>query len=333
MADPKQSIYHKLLLKIYFLDRDVQIPYLGKQMLFLGLPHNISYIMSKFYNVHDPQANGHGIVCIGKLHHNIICSNSDDPLPLQNIYFATKDGSIQSASEKLQYPTQLIPGHDYAVAFGGYIFDEEGKLKLVKIFYDRENNLFETIYSDRIAIHDTYIVTPMEKLSTYKYNVKLQPFLEREEYKFLDSPAYWPSLFNFIDTYPHPDFLDQCYQIYEQDLLGHVIIRCLNDNIQDYNIDQIIFPNYIRPFLGPHSPIYYHGAYEQKSYHEISSPELRFIIRALIKLIMRKQLININELTSTEINIDEWIHICNYFDIPYFEKFFREMKAILIEYI
>jgi hypothetical protein len=278
--------------------------------------------------VDAPEANGHGTIHVSKYHGGIVASSSDDPLPRRDIYFATKDGYLESSSERLQYPNQLTPGKDYSVAFGGQIFDSEGKLKLVKLYYDSKGGAFETIYGDRFSLHNTYIVTPVEKLGTYKYNVKLQPFLQRAEYAGLNRPAYVAELTNVIKKYPLPTFLDQCLDIYQSDMIGHVIVRCSDS--------EVVFPNYLKPFLGDHSPIYHHGNYgtlNPESYHEITGSELKFIISLMTLLMMRKELISVDKLITDEVNIDEWIHICNYFDIPYFEACFKEIRSVLTKFI
>ena len=315
------------ILLIDFLSGKVEVPYLGKETLFLGLPHRISYLLKNFKDVNDPEASGHGTVHISRYHGGVVASNSDDPLPTKNIYFATKDGCLENTSEKLHYPDQLTPGKDYSVVFGGHFFDKNDKLQLVKLFYDSKNCVFETIYGDRFSIHNTYIVTPLEQLDVYTYNTKLQPFLQRDEYRFLDRPAYWSELTNFILKYEPPEFLDQCLQAYQDDLLGHTIIRCTDT--------EVVFPNYLKAFLGKHSPIYYKGIFGAsgpESYHEITGSELKFIVDLMIVLVMRKQMVSVDKLIKTEINIDEWIHICDYFDIPYFENFFKQIREILAKY-
>lgn len=124
-----------------------------------------------------------------------------------------------------------------------------------------------------------------------------------------------------------------CYDMFIEDPLTCVAVNCNQNNTtnsQD-NVHKINMPSYlIYLFDNDNSPIWAGSGFSQDNIgHDIDADVFKLIMKWLLNLVMRKTLPTVDMLIEQEMNIDEWIHITDYFNIPVFIDLFTKLKKSL----
>ena len=115
--------------------------------------------------------------------------------------------------------------------------------------------------------------------------------------------------------------IDKCYELFLEDPLDFAIVSCFDTKIK--------VPSYLRYLFGEYTPVFHSEQFPKEGHHEIDEASFKLIIKWLLIMIMRKEFPTVDTMINQEMDINQWLHISDYFDIPIFSDFFRKIKNIL----
>lgn len=314
-----------------FLAIAVQIPLLSTnpREIFFGLPHIANYIMRDAPESLTDQLRARGFCRIAKSRfHGEVCFGKDSEPIAGEFFFITKDGNLTDMRKVINYPNEVVFGSildvksSQAVVLSGYVFDESSNRKDVKVYFDPGRKVFVDFADNShfYSLKDAKMVVPIERLGVYKYELKIVPLLQFDQYKGLDSDFYELEILLMRYPLPGDDIIKNSYLLFKEDPFGFTKISCIGGDVS--------FPNYLRLLIGDGgSPLFHVGSYGEKGHHDINCSTLKLIIGWMLDLIFLKELPTIQVYQTHEFNFDEWLFVTDYLNISYFHKLFTAIKS------
>jgi hypothetical protein len=252
-------------------------------------------------------------------------SVSDFDRPLREpFYFFTNEGDeITDIKRTINFFE--MGNTPYNIVYSGYFFDDSGKHKdPIPICYDREKeSLINRNDGSLISLENVDVALGVVNRSI-NCPIKIVSLLKTDNYKFLQSLNY--KLDMFIENYklPNKEKINEIYRYYKSNLIEHSFINCIEG--------KILFPTFLKYLCGSEgSPMFQQGNFGKESYHQLNGEQVKIIFGWMIDLVMLRKLPTLEILVENEFNLDEWIYITDYLNIPFFQKFFEKIKTFSME--
>lgn len=242
--------------------------------------------------------------------------------PISNLELVTKDGKFFSCSDGKLTNFPVPPLEDHYVCFDGYYFDAEGQPELKKCFLDTKQMCIVLTNNTRLPLSLCSLARERSKIETFKYEIELVCLTTFEPFKFSDKPENYAKIHHIVVASNKPNientrkcFLDDTQNIY-------VIFPCHGGNVR--------VPQYLRSMFGFHTSVFgTNSGFGIRGEHTVDIKTFELIVRWLKQLIVTAEYLSCDELLEHEMNIDEWIAVCDYCDIHCLLQLFTGIKTEL----
>lgn len=300
--------------------------YWGKQMLPKGMLQNKLYIGAPNGN----QDKYHGqcaytcMDCICDMDITYFIFNKDSceyrkaiSSDESNLHFICKDGKLINSDGIKLYASEVINGS--LIVSGGIYNEKKYKIIIVEngFLILMDNNVF-------VPFEDVFFCKKMNCSTIFEYNIKLTPILQHWFFVYDSNPMHLSKQKEIVRIHNYKTkskFLSEIkIAFYENNGLP-IKINC--------NDDKCVYVSlFLSKFFNNTAPIFQNSFEQSQEKHDINSVAFEQIIKWMKQLVMEDRFPDVDELfENNQINIDEWIHICDYCNIvDLLKDFFRDIK-------
>lgn len=248
----------------------------------------------------------------------------DKPPSSENdAHFRTKNGDLFLHEDKVfSVPGSLVPGTSYMTFSGGLHLTSTG-MDAKRCYIDHERFVFVLDDGSIVPYSSCYIAQEFRKTSPYDYLVDIFPLRVLPSFAFYDAPTNYLALRGVLTLCPIPsEAITECYKKFREDPYSRVEIGCTDTLVS--------VPLYLRPLFAKLTCSFVHR-FGPQDYHDINPVEYNRIVGWLLDLVMRFKLPSLDEMIQLEMNVDEWLHIATYFNIPVFIHLFTELHTVALQ--
>lgn len=222
----------------------------------------------------------------------------------------------------LSDPGSLVPGTRYLTFSGGFHSTSKGMVDK-KCYIDHNRFVFVLDDGSIVPYSRCYVALKFRKTGVYSYFVNIFPLSVLPSFAFCGLPTNYSALRDVLTLCPIPsDAIAECYKKFREDPYSHSKIGC-TDTL-------VAVPLYLRPLFAELTCVFT-DRFGPQDYHDINAVEYNRIVGWLLDLVMRFKLPSLDEMIQLEMNVDEWLHIATYFNIPVFIHLFTELHTVALQ--
>lgn len=299
--------------------------------------HTIDYIGNTIYDFPGLPDRCIIIGCIsgpGFYEQDALCSYGDTILShpitspiydIDDVCFMTVDKQyIQTSTGLIKYPDD-IGRKILCVMYAGLICYDESK-EYQDILFNPINNMIITSNYDFFTLDECYVGIFHDKIGHSKYHVKMVQLITSKHFNKLFELKNSMKIQNLYSKSIVPkNLINECHKLFYSGSgsMEIILVKCLGGNVN--------ILSYLRPFFGNHSPIFHRDGFDMNTdkCHGINYQSFQLIINWLFRIILKKKYPSDDMIVENETNVDEWIYICDYFDIPCLLDYFKQLHDCL----
>lgn len=239
-----------------------------------------------------------------------------------NLHFICEDGKLINENGIKFDTSEVINGS--LIVSGGIYNEKKYKIIIVENGFLMDNKVF-------VPFEDVFFCKIINYIELHYYNIKLTPLLQHRFFDDDSNPIYLVTQKEIVRKHNYKInskinsnfFREIKIAFYENNDLP-IKINC-NDN------KCIYVSLFLSKFFNNAAPIFQNSFEQPHEKHDINSVAFEQILKWMKKLVMENRFPDVDELfVDNQINIDEWIHICDYCNIVDILKyFFRDIKSSL----
>jgi len=267
----------------------------------------------------------YGMCSFTKANH-VCMSGCSKPLTRQTeLNFVTPDKKILNTTTNETISLSEIKGNckKKIIFCGGYHYanaTEEPVLK--KCLINFPEGFFLLDDGTKVPFHMCHVALEYRKQGVFKYEVEVVPLTTIEPFCYSEKLSGFAEVTAILTTMPIPN-VSYAYKAFLSSDDCPKQVSCA-----DFPVS---VPVYLQSLFGKKSPVF-SGTTEKfgiKCTHEPRTDGFILLVKWLKHLVMKEKFPSCDELIAHDMNIDEWIYIANYFDIPVFEELFGKIKGVI----
>lgn len=259
----------------------------------------------------------------------------DSPIRnINDICFCTIDSKHIWKNKRLIKCSDEIISEIFYIMGGGCVYNDVvdadvrrrgyGNIKYTKIRLDPDRNIIVAANDDFFTFDDCYVALYHDQISYRKYKVKIVKLTTCEPFASeISLPEYYkiksikPNLKNMITI------INDCRKLFYVNGVNHIIVKCVGGTVE--------VPLFLKPMFGDHSPIFHQKEWSNSlnDCHDVNFKSFKLIVQWLFMLFLEQKYPDVDMIIQNETNVYEWIHISNYFDIPFFLDYFTKIRECL----
>lgn len=239
------------------------------------------------------------------------------------LLFADNKGRIfVNSNVSFSFPKDMRYGdEDRVVIFGGHLVTEQGLLQQ-KTFISYAECVFVSENGDKIPFYNCYVAKKDRKVDTLVYDLKIRRLCDISPFDHVGKPKGYLEVSGMLHSIVLPkDVLNACYASFKEHPTKKTCVRCTGG--------EVIVPLYLKPLFGGLSPVFHVDGFGIEGHHGVNANTFLLLVGWLLDLVMLKKFPSCDDLIRHEMNVEEWLHVSHYFNIPILMQFFMDIQKIL----